>query len=343
MPEEFYVSRNIPCVLFHFNLDGQEYPDDFGKSVPFAEFYEKMKNGASTATSQVNAEEYTAFFEPFLKEGKDIIHITLSSGISGAFNSANIAAEELMEKYGERKIYIVDSLCASGGYGMLMQKAADMRDSGMDIEELKTWVEENRHCVHHWFFTNDLTYFCRGGRVSKTAYVFGSILNINPLLYVDPNGKLAPYSKCRGEKKVIAETVRKMMEYAGGKKDETENAPTSATSENDEADEKQQDGGILSAASEKASAIVGSVSDKIRGIIAHDEKEETYAKDYSDTCIISEAANMGCALELKRRVEEAFPLLKDKILINSIGTTIGAHSGPGTIALFFWGDARKEL
>ena len=159
-------------------------PDDLGQSVPFKEFYQMMRDGAMTKTSQVGVGEYEDFFEGFLKEGLDILHVALSSGISGTFNSAVLAAQDLRERYPDRKIYIIDSLAASSGFGLLMDKLADLRDSGMGIDELREWAETNKLKCNHWFFTTDLTYLIRGGRVSKAAGMIGQLLNICPLLNV---------------------------------------------------------------------------------------------------------------------------------------------------------------
>ena len=128
LTQEHFESRDIHYICFHFELDGKQYLDDLGKSIAFHEFYQAMANGADTRTSQINADEFIQYFTPFLKEGKDILHLTLSSGISGVYNSAMIAKEELEEKYPDRKIYIVDSLAASSGYGLLMDKLADLSD-----------------------------------------------------------------------------------------------------------------------------------------------------------------------------------------------------------------------
>lgn len=144
LSKEHLNKRNISYTCFHFELDGKQYLDDLGESIPFDRFYQAMVDGADTRTSQINAEEYAEYFEPFLKEGKDILHLTLSSGISGSINSARIAREMLEEQYPERKIYIVDSLAASSGYGLLMDKLADLRDSGMGIDELAAWAEEKQ-------------------------------------------------------------------------------------------------------------------------------------------------------------------------------------------------------
>ena len=132
LSREHLESRDVKFVCFHFSIDGKDYPDDLGKSVPFEVFYKAMANGAETKTSQVNVEEFTEYFEKYLSQGYDIIHVSLSSGLSGSFNSATIAKNDLLEKYPERKIYVVDSLGASGGQGLLVDKLCDLRDAGLD-------------------------------------------------------------------------------------------------------------------------------------------------------------------------------------------------------------------
>ncbi len=277
-----FQSRNIHYTCFHYELDGVEYPDDLGQSVSFEDFYRAMQNGAETRTSQINAEEYMAYFEGFLKEGRDVLHLSLSSGISGSINSARIAQQELSARYPERKLYVVDSLAASSGYGLLMDKLADLRDEGMTIDQLRDWAEENKLRLHHWFFSTDLTFFVKGGRVSKTSGFVGTLLNICPLLNVSHEGKLIPRFKIRGKNKVIREIVKKMEAFA-------------------------------------------------------DDRE-----NYSGKCYISQSATMEAAAEVARLVEQQFPRLNGRVLINSIGTTIGSHTGPGTVALFFWGDKRED-
>lgn len=274
--------RDIHYICFHFELAGKQYMDDLGKSISLAEFYEAMAQGADTKTSQINVEEYEQYFEGFLKEGKDILHLTLSSGISGTINSALIARDTLREKYPDRKIHVVDSLAASSGYGLLMDKLADLRDGGMDIDQLQRWAEDNKLSLQHWFFTSDLTYLIRGGRVSKAAGLVGSVLNICPLLNVDYLGRLINRAKIRTKRKVIQATVEKMKEHA-------------------------QNGA-----------------------------------DYSGKCYISQSACMEDAKAVAELVEAAFPKLQGKVEINDIGTTIGSHTGPGTVALFFWGDKRVD-
>ena len=282
LTQEHFESRDIHYICFHFELDGKQYLDDLGKSIAFHEFYQAMANGADTRTSQINADEFIQYFTPFLKEGKDILRLTLSSGISGVYNSAMIAKEELAEKYPDRKIYIVDSLAASSGYGLLMDKLADLRDEGMDIDSLHTWAEENKLKLHHWFFSSDLTFFVKGGRISKTAGFVGSVMDICPLLNVDYQGKLIPRFKIRTKKKVIQAIANKMEEFA-------------------------QDG-----------------------------------LEYNGKCYMSQSDCLEDAKAVAKLVEEKFPGLNGKVEINDIGTTIGSHTGPGTVALFFWGSERKD-
>ena len=214
LTKEHFDKIDVKYICFHYELDGQEYSDDLGQSIAFPDFYAKMANGASTKTSQVNSDEFEEYFEPFLKEGYDILHVCLSSGLSGVINSANIASELLQEKYPNQKIYIVDSLGASSGYGLIMDTLADMRSSGCSIDEVYTWIEENKLKMHHWFFSTDLSFYIKGGRISKTAGTIGSILNICPLLNMDNNGNLIPRQKIRGKKNVIKAIVDKMTEHA---------------------------------------------------------------------------------------------------------------------------------
>jgi len=282
LSKEHFNKREIQYICFHFELDGKEYSDDLGESISFPDFYKAMQNGADTRTSQINTEEFEEYFEPFLQQGKDIIHLCLSSGITGVVNSANLAKELLLEKYPDRKIYIVDSLAASSGFGLLMDAVADMRDSGMTIDELHKWVEDNKNKLQHWFFSTDLTFFVKGGRVSKTSGFVGNMLNICPLLNVNSMGKLIPRYKIRTKKKVIEAIVNRMEELA----------------------------------------------------------RDRY--DYDGKCYISHSACAEDAQAVAHLVEERFPKLNGKVLINNIGTTIGSHTGPGTVALFFWGDEREE-
>ncbi|MBE6882173.1 MAG: DegV family protein [Ruminococcaceae bacterium] len=282
LSKEHFEARDLKYICFHYKLNGVDYADDLGQSISFDEFYKRMDAGEDTQTSQVNVSEYLEYFENFLSAGKDILHLTLSSGISGSYNSAVNAAKIAKERYPERKIYIVDSLAASSGYGLLMDKLADLRDGGMDIEELRDWAEENKLRLHHWFFSSDLKFFIKGGRVSKTSGAIGTLLGICPLLNVDNGGHLIARAKIRSKKKVIQEIEKRMEEFA--------------------------DEGL----------------------------------DYSGKCYMCQSACYEDAKAVADIIEERFANLNGKVEINNIGTTIGSHTGPGTVALFFWGRKRED-
>ena len=282
LSKEHFEAIDVHYVCFHYILDGKDYPDDLGQSVPFEDFYRLMKEGADTKTSQVSIQEYLDFFTPFLEQGKDIVHVTLSSGISATINSARNAANIAMERFPERKIYVIDSLGASSGYGLIMDTAAKKRDEGLSAAELADWIEKNRLKLHHWFFSTDLSFFVKGGRISKTAAVFGGLLEICPLMNMDNLGRLIPRFKVRTKKRVIRQIVDKMEEFA--------------------------DKGL----------------------------------DYDGKCYISMSACLDDARAVADLVEARFPKLNGKVVINNIGTTIGSHTGPGTVALFFWGAERVD-
>ena len=182
LTKEHFQQRDISYICFHYQLDGVDYPDDLGESMPFDKFYAAMANGADTRTSQVNISEFVDYFTPFLEQGKDILHVCLSSGLSGVSNSAENAARIVRERYPERKIYIVDSLGASSGYGLLMDKLADLRDEGMGIDAVRDWAEAHKLELHHWFFSTDLTFYVRGGRISKVAGVLCIVWQISVCL-----------------------------------------------------------------------------------------------------------------------------------------------------------------
>ena len=214
LTKEHAEKRDIHYINFHYTKDGVKYEDDLFQTVTPNEFYQSMVDGAEMKTSQVNAGEFMEYFRGFLKDGKDILHISLSSGISGVYNAATTAAAELRDSFPDRKIYIVDSLAASGGMGLLVDKLADLRDEGYTVDQLHDWVEENKLRLHHWFFSTDLTFYIKGGRVSKLSGAIGGVLGICPLLNVSNEGKLIPRAKIRPKKKVIVEIVKRMEEHA---------------------------------------------------------------------------------------------------------------------------------
>ena len=279
---EHFNKRNIHYICFHYSLDGVEYPDDLGQSISFEEFYCAMANGADTKTSQISISEYLEYFEEFLSQGQDILHVCLSSGISGTCNAATDAARIARERYPERTVYVVDSLGASSGYGLLMDTLADKRDEGLSLDALYEYAEQRKLHLHHWFFSTDLTFYIKGGRISKAAGWFGTALNICPLLNMDDLGRLIPRNKIRGKKRVIEECVKRMEQHAEG------------------------------------------------------------GTGYSGKCYICQSACMEDARAVAELVEKKFRKLKGKVEINDIGTTIGSHTGPGTVALFFWGDERTR-
>ncbi len=278
---EHLQRRDCKYISFHYFIDDVEYVDDLGQTITMDQFYKKMEDGAMTRTSQVNISEYLDYFCNFLENGQDVLHVCLSSGLSGTYLSAENAARIARERYPGRKLYVVDSLGASSGYGLLMETLADLRDQGMEIDALYDWAREHRLEMHHWFFSTDLKYYVRGGRISKAAGMVGGILGICPLLDMDEQGRLMPRAKIRTKKRVIQEIVKKMEQHA-------------------------RDG-----------------------------------QDYDGKCYISQSACMEDAREVAELVEKKFPKLNGRVEINNIGTTIGSHTGPGTVALFFWGDKRK--
>lgn len=276
LPEEFYKEHQIGCTYFSYTLDGKEYTKE--NFLPVEEFYSKMRAGSMPTTSQVNPERVRALFEPYLKEGKDILHIAFSSGLSGTFNSCRIAAQELMEEYPERKIRVVDSLAASLGQGLLVYLAQRRKEEGADFDSVAQWTEEHKKNIVHLFTVDDLNHLYRGGRVSRTTAILGRMLNIKPILHVDDEGKLIPIGKVRGRKKSLLELVTLM-----------------------------------------------------------DTKIGSYAKS-CDTIFISHGDCREEAEFLAAKVKEKYHITTE--LINDVGAVIGAHSGPGTMALFFVGDVR---
>ncbi|MBR0462431.1 MAG: DegV family protein [Erysipelotrichaceae bacterium] len=276
LTDRMHKERGIPYACFTFEADGKTYKDDYGISYPADKFFEDIRNGMMPITSQVNEEAYKELFEPIIKEGKEVLHICLSSGISGTYNSAVLAAEDLNFVYG-KKVHVVDSLCASSGYGMLVIMAKDNQDKGMSLEENLEWIEENKRRIIHWFFSSDLSSFIRGGRISKTAGFFGSVLQICPVMCVSDAGKLEVLEKTRTKKKASRQIVDNMIAEVG--------------------------------------------------------------PDYDGYCYICNSACLEDAENIKKMLMEALPKLKE-VLIFNIGGVIGSHTGPGTIALFYYGKKR---
>ena len=240
-----------------------------------------MLAGEDCRTSQVSIGEYMDFWRPFLEEGKDVLHVTLSSGVSGTYESACQAKEEIEQEFPGRKVAVVDSLQASSGYGLLVDGLADKRDEGLSFEEAVAWAEEARHRVYGWFFSTDLTFFVRGGRISKTAGLLGGMLNICPIMSFESNGTLAVKEKARGKKKAIARVVEIMTQTA--------------------------------------------------------EQGNAYARKV----FISNSECASDAQAVKELIQEKLPQTSD-INIFTIGATIGVHTGPGTVATFWWGEEPRS-
>lgn len=281
LSKESFRKMDVHYIPFHFYVNDKHYYDDMGNTMPLDEFYDLMKKGAMTRTSQVNSTEFVEYFTPFLEAGKDILHISMSSGISGVYNSAVMAKNELQQKYPDRKIYIVDSLSSSNGGALILDKLVELRDKkGYSVDQLYDWTEKNKLKVHHWFIVTDLKYLVRGGRISKASGFIGGLLNICPIMTVDKFGKLIPIKKVRSRTKAINELVNKMVELADN------------------------------------------------------------SLEYDEKCYVSHAAMLGDAIEILRLIKDKFKSLSKEIEINSIGPTIGSHTGPGTMSLFFWGPER---
>ena len=202
--------RGVNLIYAKFFLEGEEFRDDFYESISQDKLFERMLSGEKSQTTQVNTEEYIGSFRKYLEQGQDIFHICLSSGVSGTFNSCHIAKDILLEEFPERKIEIVDSLMASCGYGLLVDKACELKKQGLDMETLRIEVEKWRNRLHGYFFTSDLRFFIQGGRVSKAAGFIGGLLKICPVLKITEEGKLKPIEKARGKKQAMENILSKM-------------------------------------------------------------------------------------------------------------------------------------
>ncbi len=239
-------------------------------------FYEKLRNGATSTTAQINTEEFLQQFTPVLEAGKDVLYLAFSSGLSGTCQSAMIAKQELQEKYPDRRVEVFDTLCASMGEGLLVYHAAMLQKAGKDMDEVLSWLRENVLHLCHWFTVDDLNHLKRGGRVSAATALVGTMLGIKPVLHVDDEGHLIAVSKVRGRRQSLDALVKKM--------EETAIAP----------------------------------------------KEQTVFISHGDC--LEDAEYVAEQVRQKMGVTD--------IKINFIGPVIGAHSGPGTVALFFLGEQR---
>lgn len=276
LPKDYITKYELGCIFLPYTIEGVTYGE--AQELDQKVFYDKMRAGLMSVTSQVNPSEAKEYFEKYLEENNNLLYLSFSSGLSGTFNSARMAAEELMEERGDCNIKVIDTKCASLGEGLLVHKAVMLRESGKSMEETAQWIEENLLHLVHIFTVDDLNHLYRGGRVSKTTAVIGTIAGIKPVLHVDNAGHLIPVSKTRGRKKSLQMLVDYMQEHMGS------------------------------------------------------------FRDKNDIVFISHGDALADAELVRDLVRERFGI--EEFVINCIGPTIGAHSGPGTIALFFMGDER---
>ncbi len=276
LPEDYIAEHQIPTMWLPYFLEEKEYRAD--NSLPYQEFYKKMREGCMPTTSQVNPAEAKAYLARFLKLNKNIIHIAFSSGLSGTYNSVRMAARELMEEQPDCRIAVVDSLAASMGEGLFVHKALKQQEAGLGFSEMVQWLEDNKQHICHYFTVDDLFHLYRGGRVSKAAAVVGTMINLKPVLHVDGAGHLIPVSKVRGRRK------------------------------------------------------------SLNALVDYMEKQMGSFRDKNDIIFISHGDCYEDAVYVQEQIKKRFGI--ENFLIGPIGPTIGAHSGPGTVALFFMGDAR---
>ncbi len=274
LPRQMLEELDIQVLQLNVTLEGEDpRPND---QVDVKAFYGALREKKSATTSTVGIESFLSAMEPILAAGKDILYLGFSSGLSGTYNAGFVAARELAEKYPERKVYTVDTLCASLGEGLLVYTVARMRQDGADIETARTFAEEQKLNLCHWFTVDDLFFLKRGGRVSAATAVMGSLLSIKPVMHVDNEGKLINVLKARGRKDAINQLFMKIRDTAIN------------------------------------------VSEQ--------------------TVFISHGDCLEDAQYLADRIRNELSV--KTVVIDYVGPVIGAHSGPGTLALFFFGTQR---
>ena len=279
LPKEYLDEHGIGCMPISYILDGITYGKD--KEMDWKNFYAMMREeGKMPTTSQINPAEAKEYFEEYIKTDKEILHLAFSSGLSGTYSNLCMAAEEIMEEHPDVRIMVIDSLCASMREGLFVHKAVMMRDAGKTMEETAQWLKEHVQNFVHAFTVYDLFHLYRGGRVSRTAAVFGTLASIKPTLHVDQEGHLIVIGKVRGRRKSLLALVNYMEEKMGSWMQEN--------------------------------------------------------KD--DMIFISHGDALEDAEFVRDQIRERFGM--EHFMINHIGPTIGAHSGPGTVALFFMGESR---
>lgn len=214
LPKEYLQEKQVPIISLSYVMDGVTYEEMNGLS--HKEFFEKLRTGSLPTTSQINPEQAREALEPFAKEGKDILYIGFSSGLSGSYNSVRMAAVELKEEYPDVEIITIDSLCACMGEGLLLHKALELKEQGLTMKEIADWVEHNKLHVCHNVTVDDLNHLHRGGRISKTTAVVGSMIKIKPIIHMSDEGKLVVIGKERGRKKSLISIVDRMEKQIQG-------------------------------------------------------------------------------------------------------------------------------
>ncbi len=283
LPYSYVIGRGLKVIFYSYTVDGKSYVDDMGKdpnSLP--NFYKHLAEGHIPSTSQINEFTYEEFFRKELAEGHDLLHLCFGTGMTNSYNQALLAQETMKKEFPDRKLIVIDTTCSSSGYGLIVDDAADLYEEGKNIDEIASYVEANKYNIHHQFYTTDLKYFKRTGRVSGPAASIGAILRICPLMHLNKKGRIIAYSKVMGKKNALKATLDWMEAHA------------------------------------------------------------TDGKNYSGKIFISHSNALEDANLTKAAIEERFPNLKGKVMINDIGTIIASHTGPGTCAIYFHGDVRPE-
>ena len=218
--DRMYDTNQVSYAPLTVVYKGQAH-DHFFQEAAVKAFYDELRSGITATTSAVNPEGWAAVMEPWLAQGQDVLVLAFSSALSTTYQSAVIAGQELAEKYPQRKIRVVDTLCAALGQGLLVWYACRKRDEGMDLDALTAWVEEHKFHICHEVTVDDLDTLKRGGRISATTALVGSMLNIKPMIHVNEEGKLINYGKCRGRKAAIAQIVSRFQQKRGDWDNET--------------------------------------------------------------------------------------------------------------------------
>ncbi len=276
LPEEYLQKNEISCINLSYILDGVTYGPE--RNMSSKAFFKMMREGKMPTTSQVNPEEAKNFFESLIGTHKEILHLAFSSGLSGSYNNTRLAAEEIMEEHPDCRIVVIDTLCASMGEGLMVYKAAKLRDEGKSLDEVVEWLEMNRLKFVHVFTVDDLNHLFRGGRVNRATAIIGTLAGIKPILHVDNEGHLVNIDKIRGRKKALL------------------------------------------------------------GLVDYMEQKTAGYSEKNDMVMISHGDALEDAMFVRDKIKERFGI--EDVMINDLGPVIGAHTGPGLIALFFMGMGR---